>query len=94
MKKSDTGSLKTDYDRDGGPQKLFAKHAVSSLDAYNQIADLPLKAIVIAIDHFDVIKEMGIEEEEFFTKLTRMELGLVFLLLSQLQGLILFVRQP
>ena len=57
-------------------KKLFAKHAVSSLDAYNQIADLPLKAIVIAIDHFDVIKEMGIEEEEFFTKLTRDGVGL------------------
>ena len=24
-------------------KKLFAKHSVSSLDAYNQIADLPLK---------------------------------------------------
>mgnify|MGYP000624065074 CR=1 FL=1 len=32
--------------------------------------------IVIAIDHFDVIKEMGIEEEEFFTKLTRDGVGL------------------
>lgn len=57
-------------------KKKFAKHAVSSLDAYNQIVDLPLKAIVIAIDHFDVIKEMGIEEEEFFTKLTRDGVGL------------------
>lgn len=57
-------------------KKLFAKYAVSSLDAYNQIADLPLKAIVIAIDHFDVVKEMGIEEEEFFTKMTRDGVGL------------------
>ena len=31
---------------------------------------------MIAIDHFDVIKEMGIEDEEFFTKLTRDGLGL------------------
>jgi len=40
------------------------------------IIRLLLKAIVIAIDHFDVIKEMGIEEEEFFTKLTRDGVGL------------------
>ena len=57
-------------------KKLFARYAVSSLEAYNELAEIPLKALMIAIDHFDVIKEMGIEDEEVFTKLTRDGLGL------------------
>jgi len=34
------------------------------------------RKLVVAIDQFDVVKEMGIEEEEFFTKLTRDGAGL------------------
>ncbi len=35
-----------------------------------------LRKLVIAIDQFDAVKEMGIEEEEFFTRLTRDGVGL------------------
>lgn len=57
-------------------KKLLAKYMVPNLEAYNEIATEPLKAIFIAIDNFDVIKEMGIEEEGFYTKFTRDGIGL------------------
>ena len=39
------------------------------------MAEIPLKAIMIAIDHFDVITEMGIEWEVLLTKVAREEQG-------------------
>jgi len=57
-------------------KKLLAKYMVPNLEAYNQIAEQPLKAIIIAIDNFDVIREMGIEEEGVYTKFTRDGIGL------------------
>lgn len=57
-------------------KRRFARYAASSPKAYRELSGKPLKNILIAIDQFDVIKEMGIEEEEFFTKLTRDGIGL------------------
>lgn len=57
-------------------KRLFSKYAASSPLAYRELSGKALKTVIVAIDQFDVVKEMGIEEEEFFTKLTRDGMGL------------------
>lgn len=57
-------------------KKLFAKKMAQNFDVYNQTAQEPLKAIVIVVDNFDVVTELGYDEEEFFTKLSRDGSGL------------------
>lgn len=57
-------------------KRLFAEYAASSLAEYQELSGKTMKAVVIAIDQFDVVKETGIEEEEVFTKLTRDGIGL------------------
>lgn len=57
-------------------KKLLANHLVPSIEAYNRLGEKPLKAIIIAIDNFDIIKEMGLEEESVYTKITRDGVGL------------------
>ncbi|MCI8797347.1 MAG: type VII secretion protein EssC [Dorea sp.] len=57
-------------------KRLFAGYAASSWEAYQELTGESVKVIVIAIDQFDVVREAGIEEEEFFTKLTRDGAGL------------------
>ncbi|MDO4304363.1 MAG: type VII secretion protein EssC [Bacillota bacterium] len=57
-------------------KKLFAEKMVQNFDVYNQTVDEPLKAIVIIVDNYDIVKELGAEEEEFFTKTGRDGLGL------------------
>lgn len=60
----------------GKRKKLFAGYAASSWEAYRELSGESMKAILVAIDQFDIVKEAGIEEEEFFTKLTRDGAGL------------------
>lgn len=57
-------------------KRLFAEYAASSWEAYRELTGESVKLIIIAIDQFDVVRETGIEEEEFFTKLTRDGAGL------------------
>ena len=57
-------------------KRLFAKYAAPSPLAYEELSGKTLKTVIIAVDQFDVVKEMGLEEEEFFTKLTRDGIGL------------------
>lgn len=57
-------------------KKLFAEKMVQNIDVYNQTVAEPLKAIVIIVDNYDIVKELGTEEEEFFTKTGRDGLGL------------------
>lgn len=57
-------------------KKLFAEKMVQNFDVYNQTVKEPLKAIVIIVDNYDIVKELGAEEEEFFTKAGRDGLGL------------------
>lgn len=57
-------------------KKLLADLAVQNFYVYNQVSDTPLKAIVIAVDNFDVIKEFGFEIEDFFSKISRDGAGL------------------
>lgn len=54
-----------------GRKRVFAEYGVSSLEAYHRLSAVPLKAIIVAADQFEAVKEMGMEEEEFFTKVTR-----------------------
>lgn len=64
-------------------KKLFAGKMVQNFTVYNQTAKEQLKAIVIAVDNFDVVRELGPEVEEFFTKLSRDGAGLgIFLLIT------------
>lgn len=56
-------------------RKLAAAMA-QNFAVYNEIAGEPLKAIVILLDNYDVIKEMGYEMESYFTKLSRDGVGL------------------
>lgn len=57
-------------------KKLFAEKMVQNFDVYNQSVEDPLKAIVIIVDNYDIVKELGAEEEEFFIRTGRDGLGL------------------
>lgn len=52
-------------------KKKMADAMAQNFYVYNETADKPLHAIVICIDNYDAIKEMGYEMEQYFTKLTR-----------------------
>lgn len=57
-------------------KKLLASAMAQNFSVYNEMSDTPLKAIVIAIDNYDAIKEMGYEMEQHYTRLTRDGVGL------------------
>ncbi len=52
-------------------KKKMADAMAQNFYVYNETAKHPLQAIVICIDNYDAIKEMGYEMEQYFTKLTR-----------------------
>ena len=52
-------------------KKMMAKDFAQNIAVYNQTVDKPLTSWVVLVDNFDAIKEIGFEEEEFFTKLSR-----------------------
>ena len=57
-------------------KKKFALCSAQNFTVYNEIAEEKLAAIVILIDNFDAIREMDIEMESYFTKVTRDGVGL------------------
>ena len=57
-------------------KKLFAEKMVQNFEVYNQTSAEPLKAIVILIDNYDVVKELEQEMEDFFVRLSRDGVGL------------------
>lgn len=64
-------------------KRLFAEEMVQNFTVYNQTGKEPLKAIVILVDNFDVVRELGPDVEDFFTKLSRDGAGLgIFLLIT------------
>ena len=68
-------------------KKLFAEKMAQNFDVYNQTADVPLKAIVVVVDNFDVVTEIGYDEEEFFTRLSRDGSGLgIYLIITATQS--------
>ena len=56
-------------------KKLFAEKMVQNFDVYNQSVDKPLKAVIVVVDNYDIVKELGQETEEFFTRLGRDGVG-------------------
>lgn len=64
-------------------KKLFAEKMVQNFTVYNQTNEEPLKAVVIVVDNFDVVRELGPDVEEFFTKLSRDGAGLgIFMVIT------------
>jgi len=57
-------------------KKQMASAMVQNFSVYNETAERSLKAIVVLLDNYDAVKEMGYETEEYFTKLTRDGVGL------------------
>ena len=49
----------------------MAERNVFNFTMYNSLADEKIPAIVIVIDNYDVIRELGVELEDFWTRLTR-----------------------
>lgn len=57
-------------------KQLFAKVNAMNFQMYNSISDEKLPAIILIIDNYDVVKEIGMELEDFLTKLTRDGVGI------------------
>ena len=57
-------------------KKLFAQKMVQNFDVYNQAGGDPLKAIVVIVDNYDVVKEISEELDNFFARLSRDGAGL------------------
>ncbi|MDD3140062.1 MAG: type VII secretion protein EssC, partial [Lachnospiraceae bacterium] len=57
-------------------KKKLASAMVQNFAVYNETAEVPMKAIVILIDNYDAIKEMGYDMENYFTRLSRDGAGL------------------
>ncbi len=74
-------------------KRLFAERLVQNIEVYNQTCDEPLKAIIILIDNYDVVKEISAELEDFLTRLSRdgMGLGIYMIVTATRQGGIKYV---
>lgn len=57
-------------------KKLFSEKMVQNFEVYNQSSNEKLKAIVLIVDNYDIVRELGNDIEEFFTKTGRDGLGL------------------
>ncbi len=57
-------------------KKLFARENAINFNMYNTVAKQKLPVILLVIDNYDVIKELGYETEEVLTKITRDGVGL------------------
>ncbi len=57
-------------------KKRLAEAMVQNFDVYRQSGQEPMKAIIVVIDHYDMVRELGTEPEEFFTRLSRDGAGL------------------
>ncbi len=57
-------------------KKLLAQKMVQNFDVYNQMSEEPLKAIVVVIDNYDVVKEIDEGLGEFLGRLSRDGVGL------------------
>lgn len=67
----------------GSRKKQLAESMVQNFEVYNQASPQPMKAIVVVIDNYDVVKELGYDAEDFFTKLSRDGAGLgIFLIVT------------
>lgn len=70
-------------DEIGERKRLLARAMVQNFTVYNETQKEPLKAIIFAIDHYDVIKELGEAVESFIQKVSRDGAGLgIYLLVT------------
>lgn len=64
-------------------KKLFAEKMVQNFDVYNQSVEEKLKALVIVVDNYDIVRELGVDIEDFFTKTGRDGLSLgIYMIVS------------
>ena len=64
-------------------RKLLADAMSQNFEVYNQSEKMPMKAIVIFLDNYDVVRELGPEVEDFFKRLSRDGVGLgIFMLVT------------
>ena len=63
-------------------RKLLADAMVQNFEVYNQSAEVPMKAIVIFLDNYDVVRDLGPETEDFFKRLSRDGAGLGIFMLT------------
>lgn len=63
-------------------KKRMAEVLAQNFQVYNQSVETPMRAIVVLVDNFDAVKEMGFEEEEYFTRASRdgVSLGIYFVI--------------
>ncbi|APM37689.1 type VII secretion protein EssC [Clostridium kluyveri] len=52
-------------------KRILGEASVANFNMYNEVSDEKLPALFIIIDNYDVIKEFGIEAEDFIMKITR-----------------------
>ncbi len=67
-------------------KQLMAQTSAQNFSVYNQISEIPLKAIVVAVDNMNILKEIGMDEEEAFTKIARDGASLGIYLIFSAQG--------
>ena len=64
-------------------KKLFAEKMVQNFTVYNQTSEDHLKAVAVVVDNFDVVRELGTDTEDFFTRLSRDGAGLgIYLIIT------------
>ncbi len=63
-------------------KKKLAEKMVQNISIYNRVSEDKLRSIVIVIDNYDVVRELGYEVEDFFTKISRDGQGLGIYLLA------------
>lgn len=57
-------------------KKLFAREGAINFNMYNSVSKEKLPVIIFFIDNYDVVREMGVEIEDYITKITRDGAGL------------------
>lgn len=74
-------------------KKLFAEKMVQNFDIYNRTVKEGLRAIVIIVDNYDVVREIDQELDDFLTKLSRdgMGLGIYMIVTASRQGGIKYI---
>lgn len=57
-------------------KQLFARESAVDFNMYNEVAKEPLPAIIVLLDNYDVVKELEVEIEPFFVKMSRDGVGI------------------
>lgn len=52
-------------------KQLLAREMVQNFELYNQSSSSPIPALFLILDNYDIVKELGGEEENFFSQIAR-----------------------